>query len=225
MQNATIADFKDDALAGIQLLRKRFNKVGILGHSEGGSIALMLAADKQVDFAVSLAGMVVSGAETLIWQTELALTATGVPENHVKEYRRLLIDTYSAILSGGTMPSLDGYELTDMLKQSYSMLGSQMQSPYIKYLIALDIRPQLSKITCPILALNGTKDQQVKCEDNLGALEEGLKSSEAVIEAMEGLNHLFQHSETGQPAEYRRIEETFAPEAIEKIVKWISVLK
>lgn len=71
--NVTTKDFAEDAEAGIEWLRtsKRFKKVGILGHSEGGSIAFMLGAQKKVDFIVSLAGPAVKGDSVLLAQNKL----------------------------------------------------------------------------------------------------------------------------------------------------------
>ena len=225
--NATTEDFKEDALAGIQFLRNRFDKVGIIGHSEGGTIALMLAAAKKVDFAISLAGMVISGAETLISQTEVALTANGMPQEEIKEYCKLLHQTYDAIINGNEMPDIEKYNIPSILKQSYqNTLVLLQQDRYIRYLIGLDIRPLLSEISCPILALNGTKDQQVNYESNLNALSFGLRNNHNVhIQALKDLNHLFQHSSTGNVSEYKQIEETFAPQAIEQIIKWLSQLE
>lgn len=88
--NCTTDDLKGDALAGIDLLRRKFNKVGVLGHSEGGTIALMLGAEKKVDFIVSLAGMVMSGRETLLDQNRSLLTKAGYPQNVVEEYCEIL---------------------------------------------------------------------------------------------------------------------------------------
>lgn len=88
------------------------------------------------------------------------------------------------------------------------------------------MRPLLGGITCPVLALNGTKDVQVSYEDNLGALEDGLKACDACIEAVEGVNHLFQHCRTGMPNEYRSIEETFSQDVIERMILYInSIIK
>ena len=84
--NATTEDFRDDALAGIKLLREHFDKVGVIGHSEGGTIALMLAADKQVDFIVSLAGMAVSGIETIVAQSRVSLEVLGYTGEAVDKY-------------------------------------------------------------------------------------------------------------------------------------------
>lgn len=71
MKNATSADLAEDAAAGIAWLRaqKRFKKVGLLGHSEGGLIAFMLAAQKKLDFIVSLAGPAVKGDSIMLYQS------------------------------------------------------------------------------------------------------------------------------------------------------------
>ena len=220
---ATTEDFKNDALAGIRLLRERFDRVGVIGHSEGGTIALMLAAGKQADFIISLAGNVVSGAETLLWQNRLAFTAAGYPAETVDTYCRALEEAFDACIAGKPMPSAGKYDLPDALKQNFSLATLQIQSPYMKYFLALDVRPMLGSITCPVLALNGSKDQQVEPQSNLGALRSGLPAdTPAQIECLDGLNHLFQHCTTGAATEYKEIEETFAPEALQKLLLWLA---
>ena len=223
VMEATTIDFKEDALAGIKLLRERFDKVGVIGHSEGGTIALMLAAEKKADFIVSLAGMVVSGKETLLWQNRIALAAAGVPDETVNTYCKALQEIYEARLAGAPLPSPGKYDLPATLAQNLSAVSMQIQTPYLKYFLALDVRPLLGDVTCPVLALNGTKDTQVEPESNLGALRNGLSdNTKNSLEAIEGVNHLFQHCQTGSPNEYRDIEETFAPEVLEKLIQWIS---
>ena len=124
------------------------------------------------------------------------------------------------------MPSASKYNLPDSLAQNLAAATMQLQTPYIRHFLALDSRPVLGNITCPVLALNGTKDMQVEHESNLGALRSGLpESSKNKVETVEGVNHLFQHCKTGMPAEYRDIEETIAPEVLEKMVHWLSDFK
>ena len=222
INDCTTDDFKNDALAGINMLRDRFDKVGVIGHSEGGTIALMLAAEKQADFIISLAGMSISGAETLVWQNRLALVAAGLPEDTVDTYCRLIGDAFDAKNSGTPMPDASGYDLPDALKQNYLAVLAQLQTPYMSRFVSLDMRPLLGEITCPVMALNGVKDMQVEHELNLGAIRKGLPANEKhVIESIDGLNHLFQHCTTGATSEYRDIEETFAPEVLEKIIDWL----
>ena len=223
--NCTTEDLKNDAFAGVQLLRSRFDKVGVIGHSEGGTIALMLAAEKKVDFIVSLAGMAVSGKETLLWQNRLALAAANIPSETIDVYCNALDEVFDASISGTAMPSTTQYNLPTSLAQNLTVVTKQLQTPYMKQFLTLDSRPLLGNITCPVLALNGSKDTQVEPESNLGALRSGLqKNAKNKLEAIEGVNHLFQHCKTGMATEYGNIEETIAPEVLEKMVYWLSNL-
>ena len=216
--NCTTQDLKNDALSGIQLLRERFDKVGVIGHSEGGTIALLLAAEGKADFIVSLAGNVVSGAETLLWQNRIALSGAGVPAKTVDTYCKALAEAFET-------GAIGNYDLPEGLKQNLSMAIMQLQTPYLKYFLKLDTRPVLGKITCPVLALNGSKDQQVNPDANLEALRKGLPAATpAQIECVEGLNHLFQPCTTGATTEYKEIEVTIAPEVLAKLVEWLSAI-
>ena len=223
--HCTTEDFKDDALAGIGLLRERFDHVGVLGHSEGGTIALLLAAEKKVDFTVSLAGIAVSGKETLLWQNRLALAAAGIPSETVDIYCQALDAVFDAKIAGMPMPSASQYDLPAALAQNLAAVAMQLQTPYLSHFLTVDTRPLLGRITCPVLALNGTMDTQVEYRSNLDALKSGLSENNSdCIEPVEGVNHLFQHCTTGSSAEYREIEETFAPEVLEKMIAWIKSL-
>ncbi len=221
----TTEDLKNDALAGVKLLRDRFERVGVIGHSEGGTIALMLAGERQVDFAVSLAGMIVSGAETLLAQNRRALESAGLPESEVEAFARLLSDTFTAIRTRAPLPSADNYDITDALRKNYAAALPSFRTPYMEFFLGLDLSASLSGITCPVMALNGTKDTQVQCDRNIAALEAGLPSnSRSVIRAEDGLNHLFQHCVTGEVSEYKSIEETFSPEVLSEMIAWIKTL-
>lgn len=222
----TTEDFKLDALAGLELLRGRFDKVGVLGHSEGGTIAMMIAAEKKADFIVSLAGMAISGAETLLWQNRVALKGLGFTDEQVESYCKMLETAFDVRVNGGRMPNPDDYNVPESLLQNYWAVVAQIQMPYMIHFLSLDARSILGNVTCPVLALNGSKDNQVDHESNLSAIRNGLPAnSKNYIETIEGVNHLFQHCKTGQVPEYRTIEETFAPEVLEIIVKWMSYFK
>lgn len=218
--NCTTEDLMYDALAGVNLLRERFKKVGVLGHSEGGTIALMLASDRKVDFIVSMAGMVISGKETLLQQNRHIYSEAGYPAGTVDEYCRLL-----SLLFDKDEDFNNQFLHTDLpsaLKQNLASVAAQINSPYISYIISLDMRDRLRNITCPVLALNGTKDTQVFYKDNLEALRRGLPSvAHNKIIAATGLNHLFQHCSTGSVLEYETIEETISPEILDIITSWI----
>ena len=191
--NATTKDFAEDAAAGIKWLRtsKRFKKVGILGHSEGGSIAFMLGAQKRVDFIVSLAGPAVKGDSILLAQNKL--------------------------LGGETAKDLT----IDQLRETPAI----KQSSWIQWFIDYDPQGDIAKTKCPVMALNGSKDCQVDAHQNLNALRRTLpKNKQNLIKQYDGLNHLFQHCQTGLPTEYGTIEETFSEEVINDIITWVKQL-
>lgn len=217
--NVTTEDLKNDALAGVELLRKQFKRVGILGHSEGGTIGLMLAAEGKVDFVVSLAGGVVSFEKTLLDQNRWTLQQAGYSQDVTDRYCTALESLFDELKAGGN-PEPTNHGLPAELEQNLQIAKAQSSTPYMRYFLGLDLTDRLGKITCPVLALNGTKDRQVNSEENLNALQNGL-AGQKEIKAMEGLNHMFQHCNTGNPSEYKDIEETFAPEALEIIVTWM----
>ena len=221
--NCTTEDLKNDALAGIDFLRRRFKKVGALGHSEGGTIALMLGADKKVDFIVSLAGMVVSGKETLLEQNQYALAQAGLPQQTIDEYCELLSMLFD---NDDSLPQkLETSNLPVELKQNLKAVEGQMKLPYLQHFVKLDMRDKLRKIACPVLALNGKKDIQVSYKSNLDALTKGLPTNaKNKIQAMDDLNHPLQHSKTGALSEYSLIEETISPEVLDIISQWVKSL-
>lgn len=219
--NVTTEDLKMDALAGIALLRTRFNKVGVLGHSEGGTIALMLRAGKKADFIISLAGMVISGKEMLLEQNRILLSMSGYPQQIVDDY----CDMLTKIFNGDPTASkkVESSDLPADLKKNLKAVEVQVATPYIQYFLTLDPRDILESVHCPVLALNGKKDTQVLCDSNLDALRRGLpENTTNKIEALEGLNHLFQHCTTGVVSEYATIEETISPEVLDIIGQWIN---
>ena len=220
--NFTTDDFRQDAAATLPLLRKRFNKVGILGHSEGGTIAMMLAAEGKVDFIVSLAGMAISGKETLVMQNRQAMSSIGLPKEMVDTYCNSISKALDEIASGKKASEITIDGVPDNLKPILKKSLEQANSPYIRHFITVDASKQLSKIKCPVLALNGTKDTQVDCAANTTLLEKGLINSKHTIKKIEGVNHLFQHCTTGNVVEYQQIEETIASEVLEIIYSWIN---
>ena len=220
--NVTTEDLKNDALAGVELLRNQFKHVGIIGHSEGGTIGLMLAAEGKVDFVVSLAGGAVSFEKTLLDQNRWTLQQAGYSQDVTDRYCAALESLFDE-LKAGRNPEPTNHGLPTELEQNLQMAKAQSSTPYMRYFLGLDLTDRLGRITCPVLALNGTKDRQVNCEENLSALL-GRLAGQKEIKALDGLNHMFQHCNTGDPAEYKDIEETFAPEALAIIIAWLKKL-
>ena len=219
----TTDDFRQDAAAALPLLRKRFNKVGILGHSEGGTIAMMLAAEGKADFIVSLAGMAISGKETLIMQNRQAMSAIGLPKETVDSYCNSISKALDEIASGKKANEINIDDVPQALKPITIKALQQADTPYIRHFLTVDVGKLLPKIKCPVLALNGTKDTQVDCDANTTRIEKGLANCKHSIKKIDGVNHLFQHCNTGIVTEYQQIEETISPEVLQEVAKWIKL--
>ena len=219
--NFTTDDFKQDAEAGLCFLRKRFKRVGVLGHSEGGTIAFMLAIEGKADFVVSMAGMAVSGKETLLMQNRIGLAPLGLPEETVDAYCKSLSDAFDTLAGGKSVQDVDRKNVPLLLRQMFEMAMKQADTPFMRHIFSLDIRQELPKITCPVLAMNGKKDMQVDCEKNISALQDGLLNCKPTIVPFDGLNHLFQHCTTGNVIEYQQIEETISVDALKTILDYI----
>lgn len=220
--NFTVEDFCEDAAAALPLLRKRFNKVGILGHSEGGTIAMMLAAEGKTDFIVSLAGMAISGKETLVMQNRQAMSVIGLPKETVDTYCNSISKALDEIASGKKASEINIDGMPEALKPITIKALQQADTPYMRHFLTIDVSKLLSKIKCPVLTLNGTKDTQVDCTANTIQLEKGLTNCKHTIKKVDGVNHLFQHCTTGNVIEYQQIEETIAPEVLQTITGWIN---
>ena len=218
----TTDDFKQDAAAGIDLLRRKFKTVGVIGHSEGGTIALMLASEGKTDFIVSLAGMTISGKQTLLNQNIDALRSIGLQEETVKKYSEVISDIFDKVAEGQDIDEyLKGAENMENFKPIIDQAKKLLTSPYMRHFITIDIHNSLPNIKCPVLALNGKKDTQVAYKQNLEVLENGLTNCSHETIAYDNLNHLFQHCTNGSIVEYHQIEETISQEVLDKIISWI----
>lgn len=221
--NFTTQDFKEDAACAIRFARNRFEKVGILGHSEGGAIALLLAADKQVDFVVSMSGMVASGRETILQQNKDLLNAmTPLSDDVINAYVQALGEGLDGIIAGKEpaeipLPKM----LPASMYQSFQAAIKQAATPWFRYFLQVNPSTVLGKIACPVLAIGGKKDLQVNSTQHLGLLEGGLHGKGHKIVNLPTLNHLLQHCQKGTIEEYGEIEETISPEALQIMTDWV----
>ncbi len=230
---ATTADFATDVEAGVAFLKIRPEvdprKIGLIGHSEGGIIAPMVAArNHDVAFIVMMAGSGVPGDQILVEQTLLISEGAGMSndkaeKNAAKERKLLALlgkEKDEAVLKKELRE-----ELADQIKDP--QLGAQINaitSPWFRYFLAYDPATALRKVKCPVLVLSGEKDLQVPPNQNLPAIRKALEDAgnkNFEIDELPGLNHLFQDANTGAPSEYAEIEETMSPVALEKISSWI----
>ncbi len=243
MENATTHDFVGDVLSGMDFLKTRSEidprRIGLIGHSEGGLIAPMVALKSpDVAFLVLLAGTGVPGSEIILKQNALIARAAGADEATITrqvEALRAAIDVLAdepdddAAAVKIRAAFLDVLSAKERGETTSAMAGveagvKQLTSPWFRTFLTLDPRPTLAKVTCPVLALNGEKDLQVSPSQNLPEIEKALQSGgnpDVTIRELPGLNHLFQKAKTGAPSEYATIEETFNPEALELIADWV----
>jgi pimeloyl-ACP methyl ester carboxylesterase len=236
---ATTADFAEDALAAVVFLAddQRFSAIGLIGHSEGGLIAPMVAAQADVAFTVMLAGPGVPGAEVLAKQTEDLMRAEGVAHSAV-DWRvgwgtEVIALAASDVDSAEVAAQIRGVmeaaaaDVPPGFEQSVSDAAIEetvaaFTDPWMRYFLAYRPQPALEALAMPVLALIGDLDLQVSAELNIPALEAALAgNSDATVTELDGLNHLFQTATTGAVSEYGQIEETFAPEAMELVSDWI----
>ncbi len=232
---ATTADFASDAACGVEYLRSKaeFGKIGVLGHSEGGEIAFILASDDKSapDFIVTLGAPALRGDSILADQSRTAMLGGGMPEDAVNSYVSALLKLYPAYTSGGAdaarrviaqeCKGWDKSPLMASLKANMEKIVVQM-NPWIAYTVAFSPSESISGIKCPAFVLYGEKDTQVRAQLNAPVVRK-LNSSVKVKE-YSGLNHLFQNAATGAVSEYAVIEETISPSVLSDIVEFINSL-
>lgn len=223
---ATTETFKKDALAGLEFLRDldKFSKIGLAGHSEGGTIAFLLAGEGKTDFIISLAGTATDGATVLVEQNRKILKGNGIPESAVNDYCEVLAKLYAD--PGMTAEELDKLAAGLAPDMKQNIMGiRETKDPWVQHFISFDPGEAIRKIECPVMALNGENDVQVIADSNIPVLHELLKDNgKNMIKIYPGLNHLFQHSETGMPDEYGKIEETMSAEVLDDMTNWIKAL-
>lgn len=231
---ATSADFASDAEAGVAYLKSRTevdpHKIGLIGHSEGGIIAPMVAAeDHDVAFVVMMAGSGVPGDQIIVEQLRLISEADGetkdVADKRAEDEREALhlIETEKdpALLEHmlGIKMAADGIPDAQI-----PALIKTVTSPWFRFFITYDPGVALRKLTIPVLAINGSLDLQVPPALNLPAIRKALDeggNKRCEVDELPGLNHLFQTAKTGSPSEYGQIEETISPVALDKMASWI----
>jgi pimeloyl-ACP methyl ester carboxylesterase len=244
---ATSEDFAGDVLAGVKYLKSRKDidpkQIGLIGHSEGGMIAPMAATRSQdVAFIVMMAGPGLTGEEILYLQADRILKANGVSNETISKNRVLMERTNSIVklekddfAAEEKLRKIWDEELAKMNDTEKKVLGYSSQddqnlkqylslSPWYRFFLTYDPVPTLAKVRVPVLSIIGEKDLQVPPKENIKAIEEALKAGgneHYTVKELPGLNHLFQTSQTGSPAEYGTIEETISPIALDVIGEWI----
>ncbi|WP_390599803.1 alpha/beta hydrolase family protein [Bacteroides sp. f07] len=237
-RKATTKDFAQDAKIALEYLRKKenFKNVGILGHSEGATIAFMLGAECDSDlfanpsFIIAIGAQAVRGDSVLVDQSATLLGQRGIPLDIVADYVDALQKLYRMkAIDESIIPT----NLVDTIcadwqhNQVYASLKSNLEkmasdtNPWLNYYIRFTPSQYIATTACPIFVLYGERDIQVRPELNMPKMQQ--LANEATIKLYPGLNHLFQHAKTGAVQEYGTIEETISPEVLVDIVDFIAI--
>jgi pimeloyl-ACP methyl ester carboxylesterase len=238
-KDATTADFTTDAQAAMAYLRTRPDirprQVALMGHSEGGLIGWQAAAQPGgPDLLVSLAGPGVPGDAILLRQQADMARAGGADSASIGRNFRLHRALFAELhRQPAALPAdqLAAKLVAIMPQQSDASteparmaLAKTYTAPWMRAFLYLDPATYLAKVKCPVLALNGANDLQVAADQNLPAIERGLRAAhntDVTIKTLPQLNHLFQTDPTAT-SRYASIEETFAPSALQVIGDWLS---
>lgn len=229
-----LEDFAADAAAGVAFLRGRNDidaaRIGLIGHSEGGVVAPMLAKDDpDIAFVVLIAAPGVPVVELLAVQQRALAPHMGASEEQIEQAQKVQAELYPALAGARTPAEAEekarkvlaaSPTAKDMPPEAVDAIAKRYAA--VSYLLGYDPGPVLAKVKAPVLAVNGTKDLQTPAEQNLLGLRERLKHNpDASIVELPGLNHMLQTAETGAAGEYARIEETIAPSALTTISDWL----
>jgi uncharacterized protein len=244
-KTATTFDFASDAASALDFLKKQPEidsaRIGIIGHSEGGMVAPIVASQRNdVAFIVLMAGPGVPGDQILLLQSSLISKAAGADEKTIQSNAKMNRDCYAVVKK--TSDSAKAEQKLKILFEDFNKKNAKdtsyhemsdreitsqiktLTSPWFRCFLTLNPEVYLSKVKCPVLAINGSLDLQVPPKENLQAIEKALifgGNSKYEIKEFPGLNHLFQTAKTGSPAEYVRISETMSPAVLEFIGKWM----
>ena len=234
---ATTADNASDAAAALDYIRKsgRFGKCGILGHSEGGSVAFMLGHGKtSPDFIVTIGAPATRGDSIIVAQNIRNLKAAGTPDEIIEEYagalRRILqykidnpADQDVAEVISTVCKDWNGHPVFSALRQALERSFAKDTNPWTEFFIAYSPAEDIRKIKIPMLLLYGEKDTQVDPSLNVPPVRN--LAPKAAVKVYPGLNHLMQHASTGSVSEYAQIEETVSEEVLADITRFITDIK
>ncbi|MDR0620090.1 MAG: alpha/beta hydrolase [Bacteroidales bacterium] len=238
---ATTADLTTDAEAAFDYLKTRkeikSSQIGLAGHSEGGIIAPAVAAQRPDDiaFVIMLAGVGIRGDSLLLLQSEMIQRAYNIDEQQIQSTLSINRSFYEMISDNADSAALRSALEQEIAKNkaitgdmsAEVFIGTQIKqllNPWVKYILKYDPAQTLIKVKCPVMILNGERDVQVPAKINTEAISRALAQGgnrNVSVKIFPRLNHLFQECQTGLPAEYSAIEQTFSPEVLDEIARWI----
>lgn len=242
---ATIQDFTADAEAALAFLRSRKEidgkRIGLLGHSEGGIVAPMVAANnRNVAFVVLMAAPGISGIDIVMKQNQISMLRQEMEIENIERIQKMNREIFESMLTWENTEN-NRTHLRDQLSHLWEQFPILLKLKTKKdvfvrnqfnaivlpgYRSFLKTNPEefLQKVSAPVFAINGENDTQVSSETNLQGIKRALEKGRNFryeIKSYPALNHLFQESETGWVDEYIQIEQTISPAVLSDIAEWI----
>lgn len=227
-ETATTTDFAADARKGLEWLAKQpqitADQLFILGHSEGGAIAPMLADAPGVAGHILLAAPVFPIADLMAAQNKAAAKLAGAPRRIVDQAEARAKALFSRLRDYNDIDQARR-GLRRWVQDSYgadqaeSVLSSL--TPWMLGFAKLNPTETLAAVPQPVLALFGEKDFQVAPEPSMAALSGMIAADKITASIVPDANHLFQTAETGSASEYARIEETIQTQVLARITDWL----
>ncbi|MDC8773533.1 alpha/beta hydrolase family protein [Roseateles albus] len=242
--HSTINDYADDALGAVRFLAQQRSvdptKIGLIGHSEGGTVAALVAgtAPTEVRFVAMMAGMGLSGIHLKSLQDAVERRAEGMPDELVVANQKQEFELFEIAASprdhGQALAAMQTATkaLPDDVKKLLEIppegppdeAFDGLLTPWFRHFIGIDTSAILERVRVPLLAMIGEKDMQVPAKENLTAIRQALARSgnrQATVLELPGLNHNFQTAKSGRAFEYLLIEETVAPSAMQTLTRWV----
>ena len=228
LADATYGDLAGDVAAGLAFLRSRpdinADAVGLLGHSEGGYLAPLVAQTQaeKPDFVVLMAGPAVSGKAVLIEQNELIMTAAGAAAQEVDD-QVAFVGRYADLIIAGDFTGANDLARARVTEAGGSAdLAPETANEIMRSLLSYDPAPALQALTVPVLAVYGGRDLLVPPVQNEPVLRQLLAANPgATVQTFPNLNHLMQPATTGLPTEFATVETTIDPAVLDLYVSWL----
>ena len=247
---ATIQDRAQDVRAAVELLQSRDDidpeLIGLMGHSEGGMIAPLVASrNDSISFVVLVAAPAVAVDAVLRAQLVEMLNADGATQEQLELAQAQQELTLRAVASGEgwdevvemarqtaqqqieALPEARREAIADIDLYVETAIREQIksvQSAWFKSLVEYDPAPVLRELTVPVLAVYGELDTQVPAAMNASAFSEAIAEADNpdyTVVTLLGVNHLFQEAVTGSPSEYAELKPEFVPGFLESVIEWI----
>jgi alpha/beta superfamily hydrolase len=244
----TLNDLASDVQAAHEWLTMRdeiySNKIGLIGTSEGGIVAQIVAGESdQIAFCITLAGPVLAGTENLVLSFAILANGNLSRDQSFVMYRDQLRKLLE-LVNGPTSPSDAGAEaiqlathlIPNLINDNTRILFGGVDQVTPEELIGMlssscftapfvhDPKDYLPLIECPILALYGGKDVHVPAPEHIAEIRrilKGCNNKDYMIKEFPDANHLFQKCQTGFPVEYMTLDHDISPEVLEFIGSWI----